>query len=321
MPVPRRASSGLKAKPAGVAQAVVFNVQKFSIHDGPGIRTTVFLKGCPLGCLWCQNPEGISGRPELALVLARCTKCNKCLTACPEGAISLDAGGAVVIDRDRCTACGKCVEVCYPEALMMFGKKMSADEVFKEVDRDRAYYEDSGGGVTVSGGEPLAHPAFVTALFRLCHEVGTQTCIETTGYSSTRTLGRVLEVTDYVLYDLKHMDSETHRKLTGKRNELVLENARFVGMTSVPMLCRIPLIPGMNDSLENLAESARFVKTLRKDMAIELVPYHRMGMWKYQALAKPYANALEGVKSPEPEELERLRQHVENQGVQCMISK
>ena len=298
---------------------VVFNVQRFSIHDGPGIRTTVFLKGCPLHCCWCANPESISTKPELGVIRNRCDKCMKCLEACPEAAIVFTEDKDVHIDRSRCTACGKCVEVCYPEALAIYGKEMSVEEVFERVRRDEIFYRGSGGGLTVSGGEPLEQFEFVIALFKMCREAGIHTCLDTSGYVGSDVLSKVLALTDYVLYDIKHMDSGVHSQFTGMPNDLVLANAKVVAESGIPMLIRIPVIPGVNDTLENIRETAHFVEMLRENIAIELLPYHRMGLGKYQALDTPYP--LEGTQPLEPASLELIRQTIEGVGVKCILSR
>ncbi len=295
---------------------VVFNIQGFSIHDGPGIRTTVFLKGCPLRCSWCANPESINHKPELAVSRSRCNNCGKCLEICPEGAIAFSSDKVIEIDRGRCTACGRCVEVCYPEALNIYGKERTVEDVFEKVQRDRIFYQGSGGGVTVSGGEPLAQPEFVTALFEACHQAGIQTCLDTCGYASPEVLKKVLALTDHVLYDIKHMDSKVYRRFTGKPNDLILANAKAVAMSGVSVLFRMPLIPTVNDSLQNIRVAAHFLKTLRDDITIEVLPYHRMGMGKYKALDKSYP--AEGIKPSESGHIEWVRKTFEELGVHCI---
>lgn len=301
-----------------VSTAVIFNIQTLCLHDGPGLRTTVFLKGCPLRCRWCSNPESISPNPELGIIRARCDKCGKCIKVCPKAAITLDGEGMLRVDREACDACGKCVPVCYPEALTIYGKAMSLKEVVDKVSRDKIFYDGSGGGVTVSGGEPLVHVPFVVALFQACHDLGIHTCIETIGHVRQAELERVLEVTDYVLYDLKHMDSEKHREHTGQPNELILANAQVTARRAKELLFRIPLVPGFNDSLSNITATALFVRSLDREVGIQLLGYHRLGMGKYDNVDRPYL--IKDLKSPTAEEVEVVRQRYEELGVKCSVS-
>lgn len=294
-------------------RGVVFDIQRFSIHDGPGIRTAVFLKGCLLHCAWCSNPESISRTPELGVNRDCCDNCRKCVAACPEKTITVAGDKDVRIDRDRCNACGKCVLVCNPGALTLFGKEMTIEEVLKEVCRDRIFYQGSGGGVTVTGGEALVQHEFVIGLLQACRDVGIHTCIETSGHVSREVLSRALPFIDYVLYDIKTMDSDIHARYTGSSNDTILSNARVVAESGSTMLVRIPLIPGVNDSVENVSRTAQFVKTLGKDIGIELLPYHRMGQGKYKALDKAYS--LSDLKPPDPAHLASLRQVIEDAGV------
>ena len=198
-------------EPEGERLGLVFNIQKFAVHDGPGIRTTVFFKGCPLRCRWCANAESMHPKPELGFIRSICDGCGRCIEVCPEGAIGLSDTGTVTIDRDRCSVCGKCVEVCGPNALTVYGKRYSAAEVLEKVLRDKAFYDGSGGGITASGGEPLLQADFVSMLFRMSREAGLHTCLDTCGCASPETIKKVLEYTDFVLFDLKQMDPDVHR--------------------------------------------------------------------------------------------------------------
>ena len=295
----------------------VFNIQKFSVHDGPGIRTTVFMKGCPLQCRWCSNAESMSAELEPGIIRSLCDGCGRCIEVCPEEAISNNAGNIIQIDRSRCTACGLCVEVCYPGALTIYGRKVTPEEVFKEVLRDKSYYEGSDGGVTVSGGEPLRQADFVITLFEKCREAGIHTCLDTSGYGASDALKQVLRVTDYVLFDIKHMDTQTHRQITGKSNALILENAGIVATSGAGMLCRIPLIAGVNDTVSNITETARFVKSLGCGIAVELLPYHRLGTAKYQTLDKSYPG--ENYTTPLPEQVAAVKRIFEKWDLICNI--
>ncbi len=301
-----------------VIRGIVFNVQKFSLHDGPGIRTIVFLKGCPLSCLWCDNPESRSSKPQLALGRKLCNRCLKCVAACPEHAIALNSKG-ISIDRRRCTACGRCVEVCYPKALILYGKEETTEQVFEKVVKDRIFYEGSGGGITLSGGEPLRQPEFASALLELCHKRGIHTCIETSGYASSQDFAKVLAFTDYVLFDLKHMDREVHHRYTGRWNDVILANAKVLAGSGLPVVWRMPLIPGVNDTLENIRATARFVKAIGKDHGIEVLPYHRLGVGKYQAIGKRYHLGKPPTLVNTPEVITRVGETFEELGVRCHI--
>lgn len=305
-----------------IVTGTVFNIQRFSIQDGPGIRTTVFLKGCPLGCLWCSNPESQNSTPEVAHRDSLCTGCGDCLKACAPEAISLNSSeGAskVKIDREKCTNCGKCVDVCTIGALKAYGQIMSVDEVFDEVRRDIAFYQNSGGGVTAGGGEPLSQADFVAELFRRCRRIGIHTTLDTSGYARVSALEKVLAETDLVLFDLKLMNSRQHRRFTGRYNGVILRNARLVIAQGVPMIIRIPLIPGINCYEENLGEIARFVSGLDNNLHIDLLPYHRLGESKYTMLDRAYK--LNDVKPPDGEQLQKAVEIFKEYGLDCAIEK
>ncbi len=304
-----------------MAGGTVFNVQYFNLHDGPGIRTLVFFKGCPLRCHWCANPESMSRLPELGLKRSLCDRCGKCLEACPEQALFFNNDEGLSVDRNRCNACGKCVSACYLEALTIYGKEMTAGDVFDEVYRDKMFYEGKGGGLTFSGGEPFQQPHFLLAVLSLCRNAGIHTCLETTGYTTAKVLDQVLAVTDYVLFDLKHMDSHLHQKFTGKPNRQILNNARRLAESGIPVMFRMPFVPGFNDTPQNIRATAEFVKSLKTDniKGLELMPYHRMGMGKYETLDKQYA--LNDVEPSEPNYVEAVRQRFEELGVICTVSR
>jgi pyruvate formate lyase activating enzyme len=300
--------------------SLVTNIQGYSIHDGPGIRTVVFLKGCGLECQWCSNPECISLRPEVGFVKTLCTNCGKCAEVCPAGALIYKAGKFPYIDRQLCTGCGACSSVCSYKALILYGKSMNAEEIFDTVNRDKMFYNASGGGVTVSGGEALLQPQLVCDLFQKCRRAGIRTCIETSGYAAESALKKVLEYTDYMLYDLKHMDSEKHRQYTGKPNTLILSNTRIAAASGIEMLFRMPLIPGINDDRQNIKETSGFLHELGgKARCIELMPYHRLGTGKYESLDREYV--LPHILSPAPEHVERVKTAFEDEGITCSVSR
>lgn len=297
---------------------LVTNIQGYSIHDGPGIRTVVFMKGCGLECQCCSNPECISRNPEIGFIKTLCTKCGKCAGVCPTNALDYQEGKFPRIDRAKCNGCGACSSVCTYKALITYGKQMNAEEIFDAINRDKIFYEASGGGVTVSGGEALLHSQLVCDLFQKCRQAGIHTCIETSGYAAESCLKQVLPYTDYVLYDLKHMNSDKHRQYTGKPNGLILTNAKNVAESGVETLFRMPLIPGMNDDEKNINDTAYFLKTLASTH-IELMPYHRLGQGKYESLDKKYPPSY--IPVPKPNHLESIQKTFESLGITCTISK
>jgi pyruvate formate lyase activating enzyme len=298
-------------------KGIVFNIQRYSIQDGPGIRTTVFVKGCPLHCAWCSNPESQNPRPEIAHRDSVCDGCGRCVAICHAQAISVK-GKTVTIDRALCDNCGKCIAVCGPGALKTFGDEMTAGEVFRQVEKDAEFYRQSGGGVTVSGGEPLAQPDFVAALFKLCQQHGIHTCIETSGCASVSALEKVLAHTDLVLFDIKLTGSVAHRQWTGQPNEAIIHNLRIVVEKGVPVIIRVPLIPGVNDSKEEIRHIARTAGgLLPKPARIDLLPYHKYGMGKYQQLDRAYE--LEDLNTQSDEYVRELRHMCNSLGFHCEI--
>jgi len=274
---------------------IVFNVQRYSIHDGPGIRTTVFFKGCPMGCEWCHNPESRAETPELSLLPSRCVACGACVEACPHAAV-VQRNGTIETDRSHCTACGACAEVCPSGARSLLGSRMSAEQLLAEVDRDRVFYEESDGGVTFSGGEPLAQAEFLLECLGACKQRGLHTAVDTAGYAPAETLWRVARLTDLFLYDLKLMDDARHREHLGVSNTLILDNLRGLCERGFPTWLRLPLIPGINDDEPNLAATADFVGALKGPPPVHLLPYHRIGSTKYEQLGLRYS--LPGIDPP-----------------------
>jgi pyruvate formate lyase activating enzyme len=272
---------------------IVFNIQRFSIHDGPGIRTTVFLKGCSLHCFWCHNPEGIAIKPQIQFFPERCISCGECVVACENGA-NLIEDGKITFLRENCIVCGKCVDTCYAEARILVGKEMSAEEVAVEALKDRPFYETSQGGVTLSGGEPVLQPEFSYEILARCQAEGVHTAIETAGNVLWKDLEQLMPVVDLVMMDLKHMDSAKHRAAVGVPNERLLANARhLVTQTNKPILFRIPVIPGVNDTPEEVGAIAAFVHAMSDlraaqgqegKISLELLPFHRLAGDKYRSL-------------------------------------
>lgn len=300
------------------ATGLVFNIQHYSIHDGPGIRTTVFMNGCPLRCLWCQNPESQPSHPQLFFAAEKCAGCGRCVQACPNKAISIHEGRSRT-NRNLCNGAGKCAEVCPNEARNLMGKHVTVEEVFRQVAADEIFYRRSGGGVTLSGGEPLAQPDFATALLKLCREAGIHTAIDTCGYAKWETVKKVLEFVDLVLYDFKHMDSIEHKRLTGVPNELILENARRIHRElSLPILARVPVIPGYNDSIQNIEAMARFIAgELGASIKVHLHPYHKLGETKYERLE--ISSNLFSAEPPSEDHMAELQRIVESFGLTVQI--
>jgi pyruvate formate lyase activating enzyme len=307
------------AQPAGKTEdvkGIVFNIQRYSIHDGPGIRSIVFLKGCPLRCAWCSNPESQNPWIEVAHGDTLCSKCGKCIKVCPNKAISVDEKG-VKIDRALCKNCGKCVEACLPEALKIYGKEMTAGEVLREVEKDSEFYRESGGGVTASGGEPLYQPTFLAAIFKLCQESGIRTAVETTGCASEEALKEVLPYTNLFLFDMKHFNTEEHQKWTKQPTDRILNNLRLVVKSGTPLIVRVPLIPKINDTPEVLKGIAAIVKRELKEPKVHLLPYHRFGMGKYAMVDRQYS--LADLTRQSNEELERDKQIFLAAGIDCEV--
>lgn len=298
-------------------KGLVFNIQRFSIHDGPGIRTTVFFKGCPLRCIWCANPESINPLPEIMFNEARCTKCYECVSTCSSGAIAQLRSGAIIINRKKCNGCGECVDVCYNGALDICGRYMSPEEALSEVERDIPFYETSNGGMTASGGEPLMQHEFLIELFRGAHEEGIHTALETSGHASWKVLSKVLRRADLVLYDLKTVDLEMHKEMTGVTNELILKNVERISHEGVPTIVRIPVVPNYNVvTEEDIHRIVKFLVKLEGIERIDLLPYHRLGEIKYQLLGRKY-----GVKAnpPKKEFMNKLREIIESYGYKTSI--
>lgn len=281
----------------------VFDISRYSIHDGPGIRTTVFFKGCPLNCWWCHNPESMASEPRVAMRETRCIRCGRCVEGCPSGAIALE-GGVPVTDPSLCRQCLECTRLCYAEAREVVGWTMTVDEVMTEIEKDIPFFDESGGGVTFSGGEPLMQPAFLLRLLEECGRREIHRTVDTSGHSSRDLLLEVAEQTDLFLYDLKHMDAEIHRQYTGLSNRTILDNLAALSERAVAIRVRFPVIPGINDSLVHAGQMGAFLQQLPRVKVVDLLPYHdvmrtkykRFGLsWRLGPVPPPDSNHVRGI--------------------------
>lgn len=290
---------------------MITDIQRFSLNDGPGIRTTVFLKGCNLHCAWCHNPETIWKKNELMVYPANCIGCGHCVPVCPSGARSI-AAGVLQFDRSRCTACGACAAVCFPGALKMAGRSVSVAEVMGEILQDHAYYADSGGGVTLSGGELFCQAEFADALIDACRKEKIPVAVETNLNWQFESVRPILEKLDLIMFDVKIFDSVEHKRWTGVENAELLDNARRLDTLNRPLIARTPLIPGATDSAENIRAIAGFLRNFRNLRCYELLNFNPLGESKYRALEEK--NPFVSARPLKPEALNRLREAAESVG-------
>ena len=295
---------------------LIFEIQRYSIHDGPGIRTTVFLKGCPLRCAWCHNPESISPKMELSFLPARCIGCGYCFRACSRNA-HVTSAGKHVLERDRCAACGTCATECYAGALEAVGRRISVEEALREVLKDKPFYETSGGGMTLSGGEPLMQIEFTEALLKAAKAVGLNCCIETCGFAPLDRLELVRPLVDLFLFDIKETDAARHEEFTGVPNDPILANLRRLHAAGAQVIVRLPIVPGYNDRADHFDAVGALCREMPGLKGVEVMPYHRLGDSKVERMGHSPATRPT-VTPPEPQEVERWKEHLRTAGARVL---
>ncbi len=287
-----------------MSESLIFDIKRYAINDGPGIRVVIFFKGCNLQCAWCHNPEGISGKAEKMYSPSKCIKCGTCVEVCPESAITLTPEG-IVSDDKHCILCGRCAEICPTKAIEMSGKSMSVSEIMEIIEKERIFFDNSGGGVTFSGGEPLIHSGMLIELLDQCRLRGIHSAVDTAGHVSTEIIIEVAKRTDLFLYDLKMMESGLHKDWTHVCNERILQNLTAIAGTGVDIIIRIPLIGGINDTDENINQTAVFIAGLEGNIKeVHLLPYHSIAQNKYNKLSK--SKSFEKLMEPARSTLDRI---------------
>lgn len=298
-------------------QVYITNIQKFSTHDGPGIRTNIFFKGCSLRCKWCSNPENITFSPQLKYYATKCIVCGKCTEVCPNKALRLEKESLKISETD-CTGCGLCVKFCPSNALVISGEKFTSDEVFSMVNQDKPFYKNSGGGITFSGGEPLLFPEFIKPIASKCRQEGYSTAVETCGYFNLSDAKELLPLIDCFLFDLKLIDDTKHIHSCGKSNKVIHDNFDYLIKHSAEIIPRIPIIPTINDTSEDISLLSSFLKKYKDSLEeVHILPYHNMGACKYEQLQIPYT--LSHLKPPEKNHMEHIKRKLEETGLKIAI--
>lgn len=298
-------------------KGMIFDIKRYAIHDGPGIRTTVFFKGCTLRCQWCHNPEGIENEPEIMIRAERCAKeCWDCISVCPQRAIK-KKGKVIEIDPADCDLCGICEEACMYEAVELVGREAKVQDILDEIKRDRIFYDESKGGVTFSGGEPLAQPDFLLALLTELNKRDIHTAVDTSGFAPFDLLEKVSQKADLILFDLKIMDDEKHQRFTGESNSLILENLRKLTQNGKKIIIRVPVLGGVNDDDENIQKMAEFLRSCGGIQEINLLPYHKGGEEKRRRLNKPYSSI--DFRAPSSQRLQEIKNGLSAYGFSVRI--
>lgn len=302
-------------------KATIFNVQKYNMYDGPGIRTLVFFQGCPLRCKWCANPEGLVKKSRLLYKNNDCINCGECIKVCPVGIHQMSAEEVHLVDRNiECTGCKKCVEACYSSALSVIGEQKTISEILEVIEEDRPFYEASKGGVTLGGGEVLMQPEAAVNLLMACKNSGINTAIETCGYASSEVIKKVAEFVDLFLFDMKHVDPEKHFYWTGVRNEQIIKNLKFLLENKYNVHIRLPLLKGVNDSKEDIEKLVALLipyKNYKNLKRVDMLPYHKMGVNKYNQLGMDYP--IKGDPSLSNEDLKRIETYIKESGLAVKI--
>lgn len=297
-------------------KGLIFAVQKFSLRDGPGVRTTVFMKGCPLRCEWCCNPESQRTHPEIMTMDMACSNSGMCIAACDRHAISIE-NGKRIIDWEKCDQCLKCVDACPSGGIVSRGRYISCDELMNDIEQDRPFYRNSGGGVTFSGGEPLVQWQFLLTMLQMCRAKRIHTCLDTSGYASWPILEKVIPYVDLVLFDIKHLDDNMHRKGTGVSNRLILDNLKKI-VNNNRLWLRMPVIPNYNDSIDHMEKVGQLAADIGAEK-VSLMPYHNLGEYKYQQLGRHYN--IDGVKTPSELDMENNLNIISKYAVQVSVGK
>jgi len=295
---------------------IIFDIKRYAIHDGPGIRTTIFMKGCPLSCWWCHNPEGVSPKPELMYFEFKCIHCHTCVKVCPENAISFDENETQQIDREKCTGCGVCASACPTSALRLVGRVITVEELLTEIEKDIKLYDDSGGGVTFSGGEPLSQPKFLVESLKELKKRYIHTTVDTSGYAPKEVLKQILPHTDLFLYDIKLYDSGENEKYTGVPNDIIIENLKFLTGQGKEVILRFPIIPGITDTDKNVKGWTNFISEIKGINEIDLLPFHDVSE-KFRRIGREYKMTIH--HRPPDEILKWIKEEFESIGLRVKI--